>query len=175
MDVFVHFYYLVNVFIPLLYFLFQINGVTGQTYSFDGVKDAIWRVSSALSRHGFSKGDVLMMVSLNCPEYLIMVHAAMCLGGIVTFANPAGTLGQCLKYNKCGTPVVDVDVCVLLDSKLSKLLFWITLHVFRNYIEYKKYFPNGIFCNMFFCIIFLGINYCYNVHDVYVHVLQLYN
>lgn len=66
----------------------QINGVTGESFSFPQVRDLIWRVASGLARHGVGKGDVVMILSENCVEYIIAFHAIISLGGTVTMANP---------------------------------------------------------------------------------------
>eukprot|EP00914_Ancora_sagittata_P033994 GHVO01068719.1.p1 GENE.GHVO01068719.1~~GHVO01068719.1.p1 ORF type:complete len:596 (+),score=43.90 GHVO01068719.1:76-1788(+) len=65
-----------------------INGETGKTYTYAGLKEAVSKVASGLSRNGFLRGDVMMMYLFNCPEFLIMFHAVLSLKGIVSLANP---------------------------------------------------------------------------------------
>lgn len=65
-----------------------INGLTGESYTFPQTRDAIWKVASGLTRHGVKQGDVVMIVSENCIEYILLFHAVMSLGAVVTMANP---------------------------------------------------------------------------------------
>lgn len=80
-----------------------IDAVTGRTLTFDQTKDSIWRLTSALVKQGLTKGDVVMMVSENTIDYIIMFHAVLTLGGTVTTCNPhylaADVIGQVKSSN----------------------------------------------------------------------------
>ena len=75
----------------------QINGDTDESFTYSQVKDAVWRVSSALARHGLRKDDVLLIVSRNSPEYVITFLAAASFGAIPTVVNPDFPRGGCHK------------------------------------------------------------------------------
>jgi len=68
-----------------------IDGPTGRTITYGELLDRIKRVAASLEKRGFGKGDVLGILSTNCPEYAIAFHAAAWLGGIVTPINPLYT------------------------------------------------------------------------------------
>ena len=68
-----------------------IDGPTGRTITYGELLDSIKRVAASLEKRGFGKGDVLGILSTNCPEYAIAFHAAAWLGGIVTPINPLYT------------------------------------------------------------------------------------
>ena len=68
-----------------------IEGPTGRKLSFAQLADAISIAAYNLSQRGFKKGDVLGILSPNCPEYAIAFHAVATLGGIVTPINPLYT------------------------------------------------------------------------------------
>ncbi len=56
--------------------------------TYNQLKDAVWRVSSALARYGMKKNDVLMIIGRNSPEYIIMFLAAAAVGAVTTTVNP---------------------------------------------------------------------------------------
>src|ERR1044071_8095929 len=67
------------------------DGPSGRTFSYAQLADSISIVAHNLSERGFKKGDVLGILSPNCPEYGIAFHAVATLGGIVTPINPLYT------------------------------------------------------------------------------------
>jgi acyl-CoA synthetase (AMP-forming)/AMP-acid ligase II len=68
-----------------------IDGPSGRAITYTQLADAISIVAHNLSERGFKKGDVLGILSPNCPEYAIAFHAVATLGGIVTPINPLYT------------------------------------------------------------------------------------
>lgn len=68
-----------------------IEGLTGRRVTYGELSDAIKRTAASLSQRGFSKGDVLAILSPNLPEYAVAFHAVALLGGIVTTVNPLYT------------------------------------------------------------------------------------
>ncbi len=79
----------------LLYY--KVNSQTGKTWTYKELKDAVWRVSSALYRKGMRKDDVMLMLSENSVEYIITFLAAVSFGGIITPANPTSPEGTHLQ------------------------------------------------------------------------------
>src|SRR5262245_46590878 len=68
-----------------------IDGPTGRVVTYAQLSESIEIVAYNLSQFGFGKGDVLGILSPNCPEYGIAFHAVATLGGIVTPINPLYT------------------------------------------------------------------------------------
>ena len=71
-----------------------IDGVTGRTYTYGQVNDAVRRAASGLAGRGFRKGDVLALYSPNLLEYPIAFLAAALLGGATTTINPLYTVDE---------------------------------------------------------------------------------
>ncbi|HEX6285783.1 MAG TPA: AMP-binding protein, partial [Pyrinomonadaceae bacterium] len=69
-----------------------IDGPTGRTLTYAQLADSIAIAAHNLSAsRRFRKGEVLGIISPNCPEYGIAFHATATLGGIVTPINPLYT------------------------------------------------------------------------------------
>ena len=77
--------------------IWQVNGLTGESYTFPQARDAIWRVASGLARHGVRQNDIVMVVSENCVEYVLTFHAVLSLGATVTMANPIYLTSKCCR------------------------------------------------------------------------------
>lgn len=58
------------------------------------MSQAVRRFGSALTRMGFSKGDVMGLVSPNVPEFSITVFGAAGVGMPVALVNPTYTAGK---------------------------------------------------------------------------------
>src|SRR5215208_3130809 len=71
-----------------------IDGPTGRTITFAHLADLISIAAYNLAQRGFKKGEVLGILSPNCPEYAIAFHAVATLGGIVTPINPLYTRNE---------------------------------------------------------------------------------
>jgi acyl-CoA synthetase (AMP-forming)/AMP-acid ligase II len=87
---------------PLTPFVFQhaeqlaaktalIEGMTGRSYTYGQLYDAVKRAAGGLAARGFGKGDVLAILAPNLPEYAIVFHAVATLGGVNTTINPTYT------------------------------------------------------------------------------------
>jgi acyl-CoA synthetase (AMP-forming)/AMP-acid ligase II len=68
-----------------------IDADSGQCLTYGQLLEAIDRVASGLAAHGFRHGDVLALYAGNSAEYVIALHAALSLGGIVTPISPLAT------------------------------------------------------------------------------------
>src|ERR1700752_290951 len=68
-----------------------IDGPTGRTITYAQFAAAVAIVAHNLAQRGFKKGEVLGILSPNCPEYGIAFHAVATLGGIVSPINPLYT------------------------------------------------------------------------------------
>src|SRR5713101_7269688 len=77
-----------------------IEGLTGRTWTYAQLADAVRRTASSLAKKGFRKGDVFGIFSTNCPEYAIAFHAVAMLGGINTTLNPLYTAEEAAQQLK---------------------------------------------------------------------------
>jgi acyl-CoA synthetase (AMP-forming)/AMP-acid ligase II len=66
-------------------------GVTGRSYTYAALGDAIRRVAAGLSAHGIQKGDVVGLVSPNIPEFPIVLCAIASIGAVCSTVNPIAT------------------------------------------------------------------------------------
>jgi acyl-CoA synthetase (AMP-forming)/AMP-acid ligase II len=67
---------------------------TGRTVTYSQLADSIAIVAHNLAQRGFKKGEVIGILSPNCPEYGIAFHATATLGGVVTPINPLYTSNE---------------------------------------------------------------------------------
>jgi acyl-CoA synthetase (AMP-forming)/AMP-acid ligase II len=67
---------------------------TGRTVTYSQLADSIAIVAYNLAQRGFKKGEVIGILSPNCPEYGIAFHATATLGGVVTPINPLYTANE---------------------------------------------------------------------------------
>jgi len=68
-----------------------IEGSTGRKITYQELEEGINRTAASLAKRGFSKGNVLGILSPNVPEFAIAFHAVALLGGVVTPINPLYT------------------------------------------------------------------------------------
>src|SRR5215207_2234763 len=68
-----------------------IDALTGDTLTYGQLAARVRTLAAALTERGFRKGDVFAISMLNGPEYAIVFHAVLSLGGIVTPVNPTLT------------------------------------------------------------------------------------
>lgn len=66
-----------------------IDGCTGKTLTYAQLDDKVRRLAGGLQSHGFEPGDVLALISSNCPEYAIVFYAAALCGGTISTLNPS--------------------------------------------------------------------------------------
>ncbi|HEU4794698.1 MAG TPA: AMP-binding protein [Pyrinomonadaceae bacterium] len=68
-----------------------IDGPTGRSITYSQLEDSIAIAAYNLTQRGFTKGQVIGILSPNCPEYAIAFHATALLGRVVTPINPLYT------------------------------------------------------------------------------------
>ncbi len=68
-----------------------ICGVTGASYTYAQLVDAVQHVAAGLYAHGIRKGDVVGLVSPNRPEFPVVFYAAASIGAICSTVNPSAT------------------------------------------------------------------------------------
>ncbi|GFO49199.1 4-coumarate--coa ligase 1-like [Plakobranchus ocellatus] len=65
--------------------------LTGRKYTYTQLKDASFRVASALYRKGYRKGDVLLAFAVNNVDYTVLMVACAAIGVWFSAANPGFT------------------------------------------------------------------------------------
>jgi len=66
-------------------------GVTGKSYTYAQLADAVNHVAAGLHAHGIRKGDVVGLVSPNLPDFPVVFYAAASIGAICSTVNPIAT------------------------------------------------------------------------------------
>ncbi|XP_019199737.1 PREDICTED: 4-coumarate--CoA ligase 2 [Ipomoea nil] len=74
-----------------------IVGSTGKTYSFAETHLICRKVASGLGKLGVKKGDVIMTLLQNCPEFVFSFMGASMIGAVTTTANPFYTKSEIFK------------------------------------------------------------------------------
>ena len=69
----------------------QVDGVTGQEFTYSQVAVLAARVAGGLRQLGVTAGDVLALYGHNSPQYGLVVLGAWMAGATVTGANPTYT------------------------------------------------------------------------------------
>ncbi|KAF3786903.1 4-coumarate--CoA ligase-like 7 [Nymphaea thermarum] len=70
---------------------------TGECFSFNDFRTIVPRVASGFSLLGVRKGDVVLIVAPNSPQFLICFFGVLSLGAVVTTANPLYTSSEIAK------------------------------------------------------------------------------
>jgi long-chain acyl-CoA synthetase len=107
-----------------------IDGEKELTY--DQLKDLVDRFASVLYKHGFRKGDRMIVMLPNCVEYIISYFAILRLGGIVVQANPLYQSGE-LQYILDDSEAMwfvghDTQREKLVQSKYAHKVFCVFVH-----------------------------------------------
>ncbi|XP_057858163.2 4-coumarate--CoA ligase [Cryptomeria japonica] len=99
-----------------------IDAATGKTYTYGQVHTISRKVAAGLANLGLQKGDVVMLLLPNCPEFAFVFLGASMRGAIACTANPFYTPPEISRQLKsCGACVVVTEAaCVekLRDEKL---------------------------------------------------------
>ncbi|XP_023004760.1 4-coumarate--CoA ligase 1-like [Cucurbita maxima] len=92
-----------------------INGATGHVYSYDDVQLTARRVASGLHNLGIKKGDVVMNLLPNSPEFVFTFLGASYRGAIMTAANPFYTAVEIAKQAKAANAKLIVTMACFYD------------------------------------------------------------
>ncbi len=68
-----------------------IDGPSGRTLTYAGLKHAVRALAGGLVARGFEPGQTLAVLAPNIPEYAVVFHGTAYAGGIVTTINPTYT------------------------------------------------------------------------------------
>ncbi|XP_012090907.2 4-coumarate--CoA ligase 2 [Jatropha curcas] len=74
-----------------------ISGSTGKTYTFAETHIIAQKIAAGLSHLGIKKGDVIMVLLQNCPEFVFSFIGASMIGAVTTTANPFYTKNEIFK------------------------------------------------------------------------------
>lgn len=77
-----------------------INGVSGESFTYADVDIASRKVAAGLIKLGIAKGDVIMILLPNSPEFVFAFLGASYCGAIMTAANPFFTPAEITKQAK---------------------------------------------------------------------------
>nr|QGX89945.1 4-coumarateCoA ligase [Betula alnoides] len=92
-----------------------INGLTGKVYTYYDVELTARKVASGLSKLGIQKGDVVMLLLPNSPEFAFVFLGASYLGAMTTAANPFCTAGEVSKQAKSANAKIVVTQACYYD------------------------------------------------------------
>lgn len=96
--------------------------VTGVQYSYIKLWDAVSRFGYALKSLGVGKGDIVAIISPNCPEYPIALYGALMIGAQVTMVNATYKPGECarqLEQSEASLIISHNSLDSIVDDALS--------------------------------------------------------
>lgn len=91
-------------------------GVTGRSYTYAALTDAIRRVAAGLTAHGIQKGDVVGLICPNIPEFPVVFCAVASIGAICSTVNPIATAEEIGAQFADSEAVMLVTIPALLDK-----------------------------------------------------------
>nr|BAJ17664.1 4-coumarate:CoA ligase [Gynura bicolor] len=94
-----------------------IDGASGQEYTYADVELTSRKVASALHQQGINKGDVIMILLPNSPEFVYAFIGASYLGAISTMANPFFTAAEIIKQAKAS----NAKIIITQSAHVSKV------------------------------------------------------
>jgi acyl-CoA synthetase (AMP-forming)/AMP-acid ligase II len=74
-----------------------IDAASGRSIAYGNLAPLVRRAATGLAVRGFRQGDVLGLYAPNLPEYAVVAHAVLSLGGVLTTANPLYTPAELSK------------------------------------------------------------------------------
>ena len=84
-----------------------VDAVSGREVTYQQLHEETARVCSGLSRVGFGRGDVLVLVSPNSLEYPNLFLATLAMGGVVSTCNPSFTADElAFQFKNSGCKIV---------------------------------------------------------------------
>ena len=78
----------------VFFFTSQVNGITGESFTYNQLRDKITKVAGSLVKMGIKQGYVVTLFSPNCPEFAIMFLAVNRIGATISPLNPLYTPGR---------------------------------------------------------------------------------
>ncbi|EPS59940.1 hypothetical protein M569_14863 [Genlisea aurea] len=95
-----------------------INGTTGEVFSYEQVELTSRKVAAGLSRQGIKRGDTVMILLQNAPEFVFVFLGASRIGAVSTTANPFFTSAEVIKQAAAsGAKIVVTMACYVEKVK----------------------------------------------------------
>lgn len=101
----------------------MVDGISGREYSFNELDECTCKFSSSLQRRGFGRGDVMCVVSPNCPEYAVIFLGVLRAGGVVSTCNPTYTVDElAYQFKNSGAKIVTTipDILSTVQAAAAK-------------------------------------------------------
>ncbi|KAK4489827.1 hypothetical protein RD792_000471 [Penstemon davidsonii] len=119
-----------------------LSGNSGKSYTFAETHLICRKVAAGLSNLGVNRGDVVMVLLQNCPEFVFTFMGASMIGAVTTTANPFYTTNEIVKQFKASKSKLIVTqsqyVDKLRDPALGDGLIIITIDEGTNENELDR-------------------------------------
>ncbi|XP_022933955.1 4-coumarate--CoA ligase 2-like isoform X1 [Cucurbita moschata] len=96
-----------------------INGATGDTYTYEEVHVTARRVAAGLHKLGIGKGDVIMLLLQNSPQFVLAFLGASYIGAVATMANPFFTPPEIAKHVASSGPKLIITQAAIAEKVKS--------------------------------------------------------
>ncbi|KAL6008215.1 4-coumarate--CoA ligase 3 [Asimina triloba] len=93
-----------------------IQGSNGRIYSYAETHLICQKTAAGLSKLGVGKGDVVMILLQNCPEFVFAFMGASMMGAVTTTANPFCTPAEIFKQFSSSSPKLVVTMSSYVDK-----------------------------------------------------------
>ncbi|KAL3846020.1 hypothetical protein ACJIZ3_003423 [Penstemon smallii] len=93
-----------------------LSGNTGKSYTFAETHLICRKVAAGLSNLGIKRGDVVMVLLQNCPEFVFTFMGASMVGALTTTANPFYTTNEIVKQYKASKSKLIVTQSQYVDK-----------------------------------------------------------
>ena len=88
------------------YHAFQIDGLTGKSFKFDEIDKTTRKVASGLAKLGVKKGDKIVLLCSNTPEWAVCFLAGIALGAVVCPFDPTSPTGLSVFMSVCPSVIL---------------------------------------------------------------------
>ncbi|KAL9236974.1 hypothetical protein vseg_011574 [Gypsophila vaccaria] len=113
--------------IPLHSYLFErlpkfhnrpclIAGTTGKVYTYAETHLLCLKTGAGMSKLGIRKGDVIMILLQNCPEFVFSFFGGSMIGAVITTANPFYTSSEIFKQVHASKPRLIITQSSFVDK-----------------------------------------------------------
>ncbi|KAH9611384.1 hypothetical protein KSS87_012793 [Heliosperma pusillum] len=93
-----------------------ISGTTGEIFTYAETHQMCCKTAAGMSKLGVSKGDVVMILLQNCPEFVFSFFGASMIGAVITTANPFYTPSEIFKQVKASNPKLIITQSSFADK-----------------------------------------------------------
>ncbi|CAH9142761.1 unnamed protein product [Cuscuta epithymum] len=95
-----------------------VNGADGRTYTYGEVELTCRKVAAGLDKQGIKRGDTIMILLPNTPEFVFAFLGASCRGAVATMANPMFTPAEVVKQIKASNArLIVTQACSVVKIK----------------------------------------------------------